>query len=101
MLDSIGSDAAIAGFLGLSEATVRRYRRQGQAPKPVMYALFWETPWGLDLADSCAVNDARMAYARAMSLERQNAALKRRVVLLEAELERVQVSANAPFFREA
>ena len=101
MLNSIGNDAAVARFMGLSESTVKRYRREGQAPWPFMYSIFWETPWGLDLADCCAVNDARMAFSRLRSLERQNEALRRRISWLESELDRVRVAANSPFFLEA
>ena len=57
--------------LGLSESTIRKYRREGQAPRPVMYALFWETPWGRATADANAINDARFAHMRSMTLERK------------------------------
>jgi len=99
MLDSIGNDRAVAKKLGLTYETVRRYRKAGQAPKPVMYALFWETPWGTDLADSIAVNDARRAYSEARSLERQNAELRRQVEVLERELSSAPGAANASFFQ--
>lgn len=98
MLDSIGNDKAVARHLGLSPATIKKYRRQEQAPKPVMYALFWETPWGIDLADCIATNDARRAFGEARQLERQNAELRRRIALLEKELASHQVASNAPFY---
>ena len=98
MLDSIGNDRAVANKLGLTYETVRRYRKAGQAPKPVMYALFWETPWGTDLADSIAVNDARRAYSEARSLERQNIELRRRISILERELSTASRAANSSFF---
>ena len=37
ILDSIGNDRAVARKLGLSESTIRKYRKAGQAPRPVMY----------------------------------------------------------------
>ena len=49
-----------------------RDKRRG----PVMFALFWETPWGTDLADCIAVNDARRAYGELSSLKRQNAGIE-------------------------
>lgn len=101
MLDSIGNDKAVAKWLGLSHRTIAKYRADGQAPKPVMYALFWETPWGTDLADCIAVNDARIAYSQLRCIERKNEELKRRVLALERELSSHQRAANASFFREA
>lgn len=99
MLDSIGNDKSVARFLDLSPQTIAKYRRLEQAPKPVMYSLFWETPWGTSTADSIAVNDARIAYSRAMVLERKNAELRRRIEVLERELSRYQKAANTSFFQ--
>jgi len=99
ILDSIGSDKAVAKFLGLSPRTIAKYRREGQAPKPVMYALFWETPWGASAADCIAVNDARRAYSEARSFERQNTELRRQITLLERELAGYQRAANSSFFQ--
>lgn len=101
MLDSIGNDREVARLFGLAPSTVRRYRRSGQAPRPIMYALFWETPWGSELADCNAINDARIAYSQARLLERQNTELRRQIALLERELSTSQYAANAPIFRVA
>lgn len=101
MLDSIGSDQAVADFLGLSRRSIQKYRSSGQAPKPVMYALFWETPWGASCADVGASNDAARAWSKANSLDRQNAELKRKIELLEAELSGYQTAANSAFFLKA
>lgn len=98
ILDSIGNDRAVAKKLGLSESTIRKYRRTGQAPKPVMYALFWETPWGRETADINALNDARHHYTRSMMLESQLKRIKKQMAALEAELEGYQVAANSSFF---
>ena len=56
----------VARHLGLSEATIRRYQRLGQAPRPVMLALFWETRWGRSAADCEAANWGAVHYRRAM-----------------------------------
>lgn len=98
MLDSIGNDAAVCRLLGIHPATLRRYRRDGQAPKPVMYALFWETPWGRETADINAQNEARLYYTRAMMLESKLKRLKKQMVALERELDGYQVAANTSFF---
>ena len=39
MLDSIGNDQAVAELLDLSIDTIKKYRRLGQAPRSVMYAV--------------------------------------------------------------
>ena len=101
MLDSIGNDQAVADLLDLSIDTINKYRRLGQAPRPVMYALFWETPWGWSRADAEAQRDAAHAYSWAETLKRSNTELRRRIDVLEAELVEVQRSANQAFVRRA
>lgn len=99
MLNSLGNDQAVADFLGVSLRTVQKYRKEGQAPRAVMLALFWETPWGVSAADCQAVNDARMAYTKARLLERENEGLRGQVLKLEKELETSAYgAANAPIF---
>lgn len=99
MLNSIGSDQAVADLLGLSLGTIKRYRKEGQAPRPVMYALFWETPWGVSAADCQAVNEARMAYTKARILERENEVLRAQVLKLEQELSSAGYgAANGPIY---
>lgn len=99
MLNSLGNDELVAEFLGVSLKTVKKYRKEGQAPRSVMLALFWETPWGVSAADCQAVNEARMAYTKARLLERENEVLKGHVLKLEKELERTAYgAANGPIF---
>lgn len=99
MLNSLGNDALVAEFLGVSLKTLQKYRKAGQAPRAVMLALFWETPWGVSVADCQAVNDARMAYTKARILERENEVLRGQVLKLEKELESAAYgAANAPIF---
>lgn len=100
MLNSIGSDKAVADLLGLTLKTVQRYRSMGQAPRAVMYALFWETPWGASVAYSQAINEARLAYGKARLLERENEALKQQIAALEALLAQGRnYAANEHFYR--
>lgn len=99
MLNSLGNDELVAKFLGVSLKTVKKYRKEGQAPRVVMLALFWETPWGVSAADCQAVNDARMAYTKARILERENEVLRGQVLRLEKELERSAYgAANGPIY---
>lgn len=99
MLNSLGNDDLVARFLGVSLRTVQKYRKEGQAPRAVMLALFWETPWGVSAADCQAVNEARMAYTKARLLERENEVLREQVLKLEKELSTVGYgAANAPIF---
>lgn len=101
MLDLIGNDQAVADLLDLPIDTIEKYRRLGQAPRPVMYALFWETPWGWSRADVEAHRDAAHAYSWAETLKRSNNELRRRIDVLESELAEVQKAANAPFIQRA
>jgi len=99
MLNSLGNDEVVSKFLGVSLRTVQKYRKEGQAPRAVMLALFWETPWGASAADCQAVNDARMAYTKARILERENEVLRGQVLKLEKELENTAYgAANGPIF---
>ena len=63
-----------------------------------MYALFWETPWGREVADCNVVNEARQYYSRAILLESQLKRVKRQIASLERELASYQTAANASFF---
>lgn len=100
MLNSIGSDEAVARHLGVSLRTVQKYRREGQAPRCVMLSLFWETPWGISVIDCEAQNDARLSYTSALVLRRENEALRGQVSALEALLaEGKGCAANEHFYR--
>lgn len=90
----------LARHLNLAPSTIERYRLAGQAPRPVMLAMFWETRWGRSAADCEAANWGAVYYQKAASLERENAALKRQIAKLEAMLHPAWGhAANVPFFR--
>lgn len=90
----------LARHLGISSRTMARYVATQQAPRAVMLALFWETRWGVSVIDAEAANAAQVHRQHAQSLTRENAALKRRIQVLEAELiQSDPVAANLPFFR--
>lgn len=100
MLNSIGSDSAVAAYLGVTLRTVKKYRAEGQAPMPVMLSLFWETPWGLSALDTHLQNEARLSYTNALILRRENEALRSQIAALEALLaEGKGHAANEHFYR--
>lgn len=100
MLDDIGDDKAVARFLGLSQDTMRRYRKSGQAPRPVMYALYWETQWGIAVQDCELHNGLMLANGCIASLRRKNEQLQKQVAKLEALLAtRPGQAANQHFFQ--
>lgn len=69
LLDSISiPPARLARHLGISRRTMDRYRRADQAPRPIMLALFWESPWGRGYAFTTVFNEARQHAALARSL---------------------------------
>lgn len=99
MLDSIGNDLAVSRLLGLTPATIKKYRKAGQAPRPVMFALFWETPWGRETVEVALINEARSYYSLNLSLKRENSVLRKQVEALEQELSSgASVAANHTFF---
>lgn len=90
---------AVARHLGIAERTLERYAAAQQAPRPIMLALFWETRWGRSAADAEAHNRATVHRQHANGLAKENAALRRRIELLEQELARADTgAANLPFF---
>lgn len=100
MLDDMGvSDAALCRHLDVNERTLRRWRADDQAPRPVALALFYETRWGRSAVNTRAENDARMFAGLARCYERQNATLMTRVTRLETIGE--FGAANAPSFTES
>lgn len=100
LLGDIATDPQrISKHLGLSHSTLKNYIRAGQAPRPVMLSLFWESRWGRSTADTEAANWAAVQYRRAQIAERQNAALLRQIAVLEGELAtRGHGAANGPIF---
>lgn len=97
--DIPASQAQIATHLGIAPRTLAGYLRADQAPRLVMLALFWETRWGRSAADCEAANYGAMQAGRAHALERENAALKRQVEMLEGLMAASgSASANSPFF---
>lgn len=99
ILDNLGlPDKQVAHFLGVSPSSVKRWREAGQAPRPVMLALYWETDWGRSAVACDAVNWGRMLHMQNMSLQSQVKTLKKRIAKLEKALAAVDTAANSPIF---
>lgn len=97
--DMPASRSQVARHIGVSLRTLQRYEAEQQAPRPVMLSLYWESRWGRSAADADAHNAAMAHRGHARALERENAALRRRIVALEAELMQAGTgAANLPFF---
>jgi hypothetical protein len=99
LLDSLPTQCprAIGAHLGVSAARVTSWTRTGNAPRLVHLALFWETRWGLSVANAHAVNGERIAQALARSLQVENDLLRSRLVELETQ-PGAAGAANAPWF---
>jgi len=97
--DVPATPAQVARHLGISPATLARYRATEQAPRAVMLALFWESRWGRSAADCEAVNWAAQSHHESQVLRRENAALRRQIESLELQLTQgASHAANAPFY---
>lgn len=98
--DAPGGRDRLARHLGVSLRSMQRWEAEQAAPRPVMLAAFWETRWGRDAADKEAARAADAHRLHADALAKENAALRRRIVQLESELEQAQpLAANLPFWR--
>lgn len=95
-MDDLGrpSAAELSKFLGLTERTIYGYSRSGNAPRPVLLALFWESTYGRSHLDCEAFNARKTLQALGDSLARENAGLRARITRLEATAD--YGSANGP-----
>lgn len=85
MVDALGSPAPaqLAKWLGVSERTIWNYTRADQAPRAVMLALFWLTPWGHDSVDSDRENLVRVLQSLTRAQGQEMAGLRQRIAYLE------------------
>ena len=99
MLDDIAKpDKEVARWLGISVETLRRYKRNEQAPRAVMHALFFQTKWGLGQFDAEMHNSLMYANAEIAELRKQCKKLEAIIEKLEAEIELSTGAANAPIW---
>lgn len=70
LVDDIGrpSPRRLAKSFDVTERTVRRWMKEDQAPRAVMFALFWLTSWGQQAVHSEAHNSAVMHAGMARCL---------------------------------
>lgn len=93
-------DKQLARLLDLKPSTIKKYRREGQCPRAVHLALFWESRWGIASINAVAYNHAAGNYARAEALKRKNSRLVKQILTMEKELARHKTApANAPIFQ--
>lgn len=89
----------VARHLGVTEQTLKKYIKAEGAPRAIMLALFWETRWGRSAADTEAANFGAIYYRKAMGLERENIAMRKKMLAMQQELDsQIHESANSPFF---
>ena len=89
----------VARHLGVTEQTLKKYIKAEDAPRAILLALFWETRWGRSAADTEAANYGAVYYRQAMGLKRENDTLRKKMLAMEKELDRLNLdSANSPFF---
>lgn len=86
LLDDIGAPSAdeLAGALGVTARTVRRWQLDGHAPLPVQLALYPLTRWGMHHAHAEAHREAQLAIGLANSLADANKRLERELRRLQA-----------------
>ncbi len=102
MLTDIGSPSApeLARALGVHSRTVERWKREGQAPRPVMLALYYVTQWGRSDVHCQAHNDAKLYAGLAASLRAEldaaNAEVERLRQLASASVQPTPSGPDAP-----
>lgn len=74
----------VAKFLGVTLATLKRWKATDDAPRAALLALFYESRWGYSLMYTTAFNAETFARQETESLKRTNAALRVRIARLEA-----------------
>jgi predicted DNA-binding transcriptional regulator AlpA len=94
-------NALLAAALGVKVRTVERWIKAGEAPRPVMLALFWVTRWGRSAVDAQAVNDATLYAAQARCLRDENLMLRTRIARLESLADSRGGAANDAFADQA
>lgn len=85
MLEALDArPAALARCLGVSERTVWRWLADDHAPRPVLLAVFWLTPWGYSEVVSDAHQAVNVARGLADALQRENDGLRAQLGRLQA-----------------
>jgi transcriptional regulator with XRE-family HTH domain len=74
----------VARYLGVTVATLKRWKSTDDAPRAALLALFYESRWGYSLMYTTAHNEALFARQELEGLKREKAALLLRIARLEA-----------------
>lgn len=69
----------IAGYLGITPATLKRYQAQEQAPRLVQLALFWESRWGQSTLDCEVFNRDKVQRGEIDALQREGQQLRAQI----------------------
>ena len=101
VLDNVpGSIEQKARLLDIAPSTLRKYRQQGQAPRPIHLALFWESVWGIRTIEITSANQASTYFASYQAAKRENARLVKQMLSLEEEINaHKNGAANSPVFQ--
>lgn len=99
IVDDIGQPVKrLAHFLDISPCTMRRYIAAGQAPRPIMLALYWETQWGQAAAYCDIHRSAQLLGQEAASLRRQVQQLRQQIEHMQSIIDQQCTgAANAPW----
>lgn len=74
----------IARHLGVTENTLKRWAKTGNAPRMAHLALFWESRWGLSVLDADIWNRETLRLGMIRCLTEENAQLKAQLARLVA-----------------
>lgn len=96
-VDELGGPKAVYKYLGVSEATVRRWLATDCAPRAAALALYWESKYGRSHIYADQVNEIRLLYRQVCLLREQFQRAKEIVTGLRALH---AGSANEPLFEE-
>lgn len=101
ILENLGlPDPQVAHFLDVTPVTLSRWRKNGQAPRPVMLALFWETSWGQSYQQTRLENEAIQAKMESHFLKHRNNRLVKQMLTMEAaQNTQKDGAANGPLYQ--
>jgi|GEM_PF-1178379 len=82
LLDDTADARRVARYLDVTENTVKRWAKTGNAPRMASLALFWETRWGQSLLDCDAWNRDQIRIGLVASLQAKVATLEAKIAHL-------------------
>lgn len=89
----------IAGHLGITPQTLKRYQAQDQAPRLVQLALFWESRWGQSTLDCEVFNRDKVQRGQIEALQREGHQLRAQISRLVQLVDSGDYgAANAPLW---